>query len=63
MALGIVAAVGASVLYNTSIALQALQAREVRGEHSLRPSLIGKLLRNKHWLGATALGLAGWPLE
>jgi drug/metabolite transporter (DMT)-like permease len=63
MALGIVAAVGASLLYNTSIALQALEAREVPGEHSLRPSLIGRLLRNRRWLGATALGLAGWPLE
>lgn len=61
--LGIAAAVGASLLYNASIALQALEAREVPGEHSLRPSLIGRLLRNKRWLGATALGLAGWPLE
>jgi hypothetical protein len=63
LALGILAAVGASVLYNTSIALQALEAREVGHEHSLRVSLIGKLLRNRKWLGATALGLLGWPLE
>ncbi len=61
--LGIAAAVGASVLYNTSIALQAMEAREVPEEHSLRPSLIGRLVRNRRWLGATALGLAGWPLE
>lgn len=51
------------MLYNASIAFQALEAREVPGEHSLRPSLIGRLARNKRWLGATALGLAGWPLE
>ena len=63
LALGIACAVGASVLYNTSIALQAMQAREVPGEHSLRVSLIGRLLRNRKWLGATLLGLAGWPLE
>ncbi len=63
LALGILAAIGASVLYNTSIALQALEARDVPHEHSLRPSLIGKLLRNRKWLGATALGLLGWPLE
>lgn len=63
LALGIAAAVGASVLYNTSIALQALEAREVPHEHSLRVSLIGKLVRNRKWLGATALGLVGWPLE
>lgn len=63
LALGIVAAVGASLLYNTSIALQALEVRGVSGEHSLRLSLIGRLLRNRRWLGATALGLVGWPLE
>jgi hypothetical protein len=63
LALGIAAAVGASVLYNTSIALQALEVRDVPHEHSLRVSLIGKLIRNPKWLGATALGLIGWPLE
>ncbi|HEV7563407.1 MAG TPA: hypothetical protein VGO24_07880 [Solirubrobacterales bacterium] len=63
LALGILAAVGASVLYNTSIALQAMEAREVPGEHSLRVSLIGRLVRNRKWLGATVLGFAGWPLE
>jgi hypothetical protein len=61
--LGVVAAIGASALYNTSIALQALEARQVPGEHSLRPSLLGALLRNRRWLGATAVGLLGWPLE
>lgn len=63
LALGVLAAVGASVLYNTSIALQALEVRDVGHEHSLRVSLIGKLVRNRKWLGATALGLLGWPLE
>jgi drug/metabolite transporter (DMT)-like permease len=63
LALGIVAAIAASLLYNTSIALQALEARQVPDEHSLRPSLLGRLLRNTRWLGATALGFLGWPLE
>jgi drug/metabolite transporter (DMT)-like permease len=63
LALGITAAVGASLLYNTSIALQALEARRVPGEHALRPSLLGRLVRNRRWLGATGLGLLGWPLE
>jgi hypothetical protein len=63
LALGIAAAIVASLLYNTSIALQALEAREVPGEHGLRPSLLGRLLRNRRWLGATALGLLGWPFE
>ncbi|MGC1165550.1 MAG: hypothetical protein WA862_05515 [Solirubrobacterales bacterium] len=63
LALGIAAAVGASVLYNASIALQALEVRDIPHKHSLRVSLIGKLIRNPKWLGATALGLVGWPLE
>jgi drug/metabolite transporter (DMT)-like permease len=63
LALGIVAAVGASLLYNASIAFQALEAREVAEEHALRPSLLGRLVRRRRWLGATALGLLGWPLE
>jgi hypothetical protein len=63
LALGIAAAVVASLLYNASIALQALEARKVPAEHGLRPSLLGRLLRNRRWLGATALGLLGWPFE
>jgi hypothetical protein len=63
LALGIAAAIGASALYNTSIALQALEARGVGHEHSLRPSLLGRLARNRRWLVATAIGFAGWPLE
>lgn len=63
LALGIAAAIVASLLYNTSIALQALEAREVPEEHGLRLSLLGRLLRNRRWLGATALGLLGWPFE
>jgi drug/metabolite transporter (DMT)-like permease len=63
VALGIVCAVGASLLYNLSIALQALQVRDVSQEHSLRVSLLGRLLRNRRWLGATVLGFLGWPLE
>ena len=63
LALGIAAAVAASLLYNASIALQALEAREVPTEHGLRPSLLGRLLRNRRWLGATAIGLLGWPFE
>jgi drug/metabolite transporter (DMT)-like permease len=63
LALGIAAAVTASLLYNSSIALQALEARKVPAEHGLRPSLLGRLLRNRRWLGATGLGLLGWPLE
>jgi drug/metabolite transporter (DMT)-like permease len=63
LALGIICAIGASALYNTSIALQALEARQVGHEHALRASLIGRLVRNPRWLLATLIGLLGWPLE
>src|ERR1700744_5874221 len=63
LALGVVCAIGASALYNTSIALQALEARQVGSEHALRASLIGRLVRNPRWLLATLIGLLGWPLE
>ena len=63
LALGIICAIGASALYNTSVALQALEARDVGHEHALRVSLIGRLVRNPRWLIATLIGLAGWPLE
>jgi drug/metabolite transporter (DMT)-like permease len=63
LALGIICAIGASALYNTSIALQALEARDVGEEHALRVSLIGRLIKNPRWLLATAIGLLGWPLE
>jgi drug/metabolite transporter (DMT)-like permease len=63
LALGIICAIGASALYNTSIALQALEAREVGHEHALRASLIRRLIRNPRWLIATLIGLLGWPLE
>ena len=63
LALGIICAIGASALYNTSIALQALEARDVGHEHALRASLIGRLIRNPRWLVATLIGLLGWPLE
>jgi len=63
VALGIAAAIAASLLYNISIALQALEAREVPHEHGLKPSLLGRLVRNRRWLVATGIGLLGWPLE
>jgi len=63
VALGIAFAVGASLLYNVSIAFQALEVRGVSHHLSLRVSLLGRLVQNRRWLGATVLGLAGWPLE
>ncbi len=63
VALGLAAACGASMLYDLGIALQALEAREVSAEHALRPSLLGRLARRRRWVAATALALAGFPVQ
>jgi drug/metabolite transporter (DMT)-like permease len=61
--LGLLAACGASCLYDLGVALQALEARVVPVRHSLRPSLLGRLGRRRRWLGGTGLALLGWPLQ
>jgi drug/metabolite transporter (DMT)-like permease len=61
--LGIAAACGASALYDAAIAFQALEARLIPHQHSLRPSLLMRLLRRPRWVGATLLGILGWPLQ
>lgn len=58
-ALGIAAAVLASMLFNGGVLLQALEARREPASRSLRLSLLGRLLRRPRWLIGTALGLAG----
>jgi drug/metabolite transporter (DMT)-like permease len=63
VALGLAAACGASVLYDLGIALQALDARRVPVEHALRPSLLARLARRRRWLIATAIALAGYPMQ
>jgi drug/metabolite transporter (DMT)-like permease len=61
--LGILAALAAATLYDLAVALQTLDARTVPAEHSLRPSLLQTLVRRPRWLGATLLGVLGWPLQ
>jgi drug/metabolite transporter (DMT)-like permease len=61
--LGLLAAIAAGVLFNLSIALQALDAREVPAKHSMRLSLMLRLVQRKRWLAASALGFLGWPLQ
>jgi drug/metabolite transporter (DMT)-like permease len=63
LALGVAAACMASLLYDLGLAMQALEAREVPAEHSLRLSLLGRLLRRPLWLGGTVVALLGFPLQ
>jgi hypothetical protein len=61
--LGILAAIGAAVLYSLGFAFQALEAREAPGSEHLRPALVLRLLTRVRWLGGTGLSMLGWPLQ
>jgi len=61
--LGILAACGASALYNVGLALQALDARDAPADEGLRPTLLARLVRRRRWVLGTGLNLAGWPLQ
>jgi len=63
VALGALAAAGASTCYETSYALQALEARRVRIFHTVDVSLLARLARRPLWLGAIALAVLGWPIQ
>jgi drug/metabolite transporter (DMT)-like permease len=60
---GLAVAALAAACYETGYAFQALEARGVGARHALRVSLLGQLVRNARWLGATGLSLLGWPLQ
>src|SRR5205807_10411826 len=62
-ALGLAAALAASVLFNVGVALQALDAREAPKDEGLRLSLLKRLVRRRRWLLGFALGGLGFPLE
>jgi drug/metabolite transporter (DMT)-like permease len=58
-AVGLVAALGASALFNVGIVLQAIEARRTPPSLALRLSLLGRLLRRPLWLLGLALGIVG----
>src|SRR3954469_2176947 len=60
LALGAVAAVTASSLFSAGLVLQSLEARTVPPEHSLRLSLIGRLLGRRRWVLGGALMAIGF---
>ena len=60
---GIAVATAAAACFETGYAFQALEVRTVPLRHTLRPSLLGRLLGNARWLAATALSILGWPLQ
>src|SRR3954462_14002247 len=60
---GVASAAVAAACFDGGLAGQALDAREGPREHSLHPSLLGRLVRRRRWLAATALAFAGWPFH
>jgi drug/metabolite transporter (DMT)-like permease len=62
-ALGLAAACTASILFDAGVALQALEARAVPSEYSMRPTLLARLLRRRLWIAATAMAMLGFPFQ
>src|SRR2546423_9387041 len=60
---GIIAALGASALFNLGIGVQALDAREAPRDEALRLSLIRRLLQERRWVLGLLIGGLGFPLE
>jgi drug/metabolite transporter (DMT)-like permease len=63
LALGAVAAVTASVLFSAGLVLQSLEARTVPAEHSLRLSLIARLLGRRRWVLGGVLMVLGFAFH
>jgi len=61
--IGLGVALVAAGCYETSYALQALTVRAMDRSLALKASLLLKLVRNMRWVGAIALGVAGWGLQ
>src|SRR4051812_30795130 len=59
LALGLLAALAASTLFNIGMALQALEARAAPRSLALEASLLLRLLRRPLWLVGSALGVLG----
>ncbi len=63
LALGIMAAVGASTLYSLGVAVQAMDAKQTPRREYLRLGLALNLVKRGRWLFGTGLSLLGWPLQ
>src|SRR5436305_6814269 len=63
MLLGLLLALAASVLFNVAVAIQALDARVLPRELSLRFGLLRRLVRRRRWRIGMLLAILGWPLH
>jgi drug/metabolite transporter (DMT)-like permease len=63
MVFGLLLALAASVLFNVAVAVQALDARVLPRELSLRFELLRRLVRRRRWRLGMFLAICGWPLH
>lgn len=63
LTLGALAAVTASVLFSAGLVLQSLEARMIPGEHSMRLSLIARLLGRPRWIAGCLIMVVGFGLH
>ncbi|MBK5220022.1 MAG: hypothetical protein JJE35_09600 [Thermoleophilia bacterium] len=63
VALGLIAALAASVAFNVGIVLQAADARREPASEGLRLSLLAHLVRRRRWIAGLLLGWAGFVLQ
>jgi drug/metabolite transporter (DMT)-like permease len=63
VALGVLLAALASVLFNLAIVIQAQEVREVHKDPRVHLGLLVRLLRRPRWLLGTAMGLLAFPLQ
>lgn len=63
MAIGLIAALAATLLISGGVVLQAVDARRVSAHHGLRLSLLTRLLQRPWWLAGTVIGYLAFPFQ
>jgi len=63
LALGVLAALSAAVLYSVGVALQSIEARQAPSEDSLKLSLLRWLVTRRRWLIGTACVAGAWVMQ
>lgn len=63
LALGVLAALTAAVLYASGVTLQAVEAAQAPDDESLKPSLLRRLVTRKRWILGTLCVVGGWATQ
>jgi drug/metabolite transporter (DMT)-like permease len=63
LVLGVSAALAAAAFYSCGVTLQAIEARDVPADQSLKLSLLLRLVRRRRWLYGTTCVIGGWVMQ